>query len=48
MMFAKVKGDPSWYRVVDIIDPGYEGQNIYHLDSKGMVAQEDLERLEFD
>ena len=48
MMYAKVREDSRWYRVIDVIDDGPRKQNIYLLDIKGRVQQEDIEKLEFD
>lgn len=48
MMYARVKGDSNWYRVLNIIDPGVQGQNIYVLYGRGRVQAEDLDDLDFE
>ena len=46
-LYARVKGDANEYLVLDMIDPGVEGQNLYLLEGLGKVQQQDVESLEY-
>ena len=47
-MYAKIKDDPNWYPVLDVINIKSVDETVYVLDGRGRVVQEDIERIDFD
>ena len=46
-MWAKVKDNPNWYKVLDVEDEGEGKQNSYLLEKIGKVQYNDLEDISF-